>query len=120
MPASKRVSPVDRVRGQIDELFGSGRELGQILEEVARLGVKLLLQVVMEAELTDATSTSSNLPSWRTGAAGSASAIPRATSGTSRGPRAPASTTRAASFSLTGYLSPELLWLRDLMLLIRR
>lgn len=53
MPASKRVSPVDRVRGQIDELFGSGRELGQILEEVARLGVKLLLQVVMEAELTE-------------------------------------------------------------------
>lgn len=29
------------------------RELGQILEEVARLGVKLLLQVVLEAELTE-------------------------------------------------------------------
>lgn len=53
MPASKRVSPVERVRAQIDELFSSGRELGQILEEVARLGVKLLLQVVMEAELTE-------------------------------------------------------------------
>jgi putative transposase len=53
MPASKRVSPVERVRAQIDELFSSGRELGQILEEVARLGVKLLLQVVLEAELTE-------------------------------------------------------------------
>jgi transposase-like protein len=53
MPASRRVSPVERVRGQIDELFGSGRELGQILEEVARLGVQLLLQVVMEAELNE-------------------------------------------------------------------
>jgi len=53
MPASKRVSPVDSVRAQIDELFSSGRELGQILEEVARLGVKLLLQVVLEAELTE-------------------------------------------------------------------
>ena len=44
MPASRRVSPIDRVRGQIDELFGSGRELGHILEEVARLGVALLFQ----------------------------------------------------------------------------
>lgn len=53
MPASTRVSPVERVRVQVDELFSSGRELGQVLEEVARLGVRLLLQVVMEAELTE-------------------------------------------------------------------
>ena len=45
MPASRRVSPTERVRAQIDELFGSGRELGHVLEEVARLGVALLFQV---------------------------------------------------------------------------
>lgn len=53
MSASRRVSPVVRMRVQIDELFGSGRELGQILEEVARLGVKLLFQAAFEAELTE-------------------------------------------------------------------
>jgi hypothetical protein len=31
MPASKRVSASERFRGQVDELFASGRELGQIL-----------------------------------------------------------------------------------------
>ena len=44
MPLSRRVSPTERVRGQVDELFSSGRELGHILEEVARLGVDLLFQ----------------------------------------------------------------------------
>ena len=53
MPASRRVSPIDRVRGQIDELFGSGRELGHIQEEVARLGVALLFQTAPEAEITE-------------------------------------------------------------------
>jgi hypothetical protein len=31
---SARVSPTDRVRAKIDELFASGRELPEILEEV--------------------------------------------------------------------------------------
>jgi len=31
----------------VDELFASGRELGQILEDVARLGVALLFQVAL-------------------------------------------------------------------------
>ncbi len=53
MPASRRVSPTERVRAQIDELFGSGRELGHILEEVARLGVALLFQAAFEAEITE-------------------------------------------------------------------
>jgi hypothetical protein len=35
---SLRVSPIERVRAEIDELFGSDRELGGVLEEVARLG----------------------------------------------------------------------------------
>lgn len=53
MPASRRVSASQRVRDQLDELFGSGRELGQILEEVARLGVALLFQTAFEAEVTE-------------------------------------------------------------------
>jgi putative transposase len=53
MPASRRVSPTERVRAQIDELFNSGRELGQILEEVSRLGVRLLFQVALEAEISE-------------------------------------------------------------------
>jgi len=33
-----RVSPAERVRGHIDELFASGEPLPEILEDVARLG----------------------------------------------------------------------------------
>jgi putative transposase len=53
MPASRRVSASERFRAQVDELFASGRELGQILEEVARAGVALLFQVALEAEVTE-------------------------------------------------------------------
>jgi hypothetical protein len=38
-----RVSPTDRVRGHIDELFASGRPLPAILEDVARFGAQLLM-----------------------------------------------------------------------------
>ena len=50
MPA--RVSPTDRVRAKIDDLFASDRELPEILEEVARLGAQLLMQAALEAEVT--------------------------------------------------------------------
>jgi putative transposase len=50
---STRVSPIERVRAEIDELFGSERELGEVLEEVARLGVRLLMQTAIEAEVTE-------------------------------------------------------------------
>jgi transposase-like protein len=50
---STRVSPVERVRADIDTLFASERELGDVLEEVARLGVRLLLQTAIEAEITE-------------------------------------------------------------------
>jgi hypothetical protein len=53
MPPSRRVSPSERVRADIEEVFDSGRELGQILEEVARLGVRLLFQAAFEAEITE-------------------------------------------------------------------
>jgi putative transposase len=50
---STRVSPIERVSAEIDDLFGSDRELGEVLEEVARLGVRLLMQTAIEAEVTE-------------------------------------------------------------------
>ena len=50
---STRVSPIERVRADIDDLFASERELGEVLEEVARLGVRLLMQTAIEAEVTE-------------------------------------------------------------------
>ena len=40
-------------RAEIDDLFGSERELGDVLEEVARLGVRLLTQTAIETEVTE-------------------------------------------------------------------
>lgn len=34
-------------------MFGSERELGEVLEEVALLGVRLLMQTAIEAEVTE-------------------------------------------------------------------
>ena len=50
---SRRVSPIERIRAEIDDLFGSQRELGEVLEEVARLGLRLLMQTAIEAEVTE-------------------------------------------------------------------
>ena len=47
-----RVSPTERIHGHIDELFASGRQLPEILEDVARLGAQLLMQTALEAEIT--------------------------------------------------------------------
>jgi putative transposase len=49
----QRVSPTDRIRGHIDELFASGKQLPEILEDVARLGAQLLMQAALEAEITE-------------------------------------------------------------------
>jgi putative transposase len=48
-----RVSPTDRIRHHIDELFAQDRPLPEILEEVARLGAQLLMQAALEAEVTE-------------------------------------------------------------------
>ena len=48
-----RVSPTDRIRGHIDELFSQDKALPEILEDVARLGAQLLLQAALEAEVTE-------------------------------------------------------------------
>jgi len=46
-----RVSPTEKIRGEIDALFGSGRELSEVLEDVARLGARLIMQAAVEAEV---------------------------------------------------------------------
>jgi putative transposase len=48
-----RVSPTDRVRHHIDELFAQNWALPEILEDVARLGAQLLMQAALEAEVTE-------------------------------------------------------------------
>ncbi len=50
---ARRVSPTERLRAQIDELFASERELASILEDVARLSVRLMLQAALEAEVDE-------------------------------------------------------------------
>ncbi len=52
MPA--RVSPSEAVRAQIDGLFADpDREFGAVLEDVARLSVRLVFQAALEAEVTE-------------------------------------------------------------------
>jgi putative transposase len=48
-----RLSPVERIRAEIDELFASKQDLGQVLEEVARLSVRLVMQAAVEAEVSE-------------------------------------------------------------------
>ena len=48
-----RVSPTERIRGHIDELFAQEKGLPEILEDVARLGAQLLMQAALEAEITE-------------------------------------------------------------------
>src|SRR6266699_1813956 len=52
-PMPDRVSPTDRIRGHIDELFAQDKQLPEILEDVARLGARLLMQAALEAEITE-------------------------------------------------------------------
>jgi transposase-like protein len=49
---SSRVSPSERLRDEIDEVFASGVDLAGAVEQVARLGAQLLLQAALEAEVT--------------------------------------------------------------------
>jgi hypothetical protein len=46
-----RVLPTERARAEIDELFASDQPLAEVLEDVARLSVRLLLQTALEAEV---------------------------------------------------------------------
>ncbi|MFL6248988.1 MAG: transposase, partial [Actinomycetes bacterium] len=46
-----RVSPVERLRAEIHQLFSSDHDLASILEDVARLSVRLVFQAALEAEV---------------------------------------------------------------------
>jgi putative transposase len=50
---SKRVTPSDRLRTEIDEVFAGSGDLSGAIEQVARLGARLLLQSALEAEVTE-------------------------------------------------------------------
>lgn len=48
-----RVSPTERLRAEIDELFAGQGDLAQVLEQVTSLSVRLMLQAALEAEVTE-------------------------------------------------------------------
>lgn len=48
MPA--RVCATDRIRSEIDPLFDGLRERGEVIEDITRLGPRLIIQTAVEAE----------------------------------------------------------------------
>jgi putative transposase len=48
---SKRITPADRLRAEIDDVFAGGEDLSRAIERVAQLGAQLLLQSALEAEV---------------------------------------------------------------------
>ncbi|WP_449066358.1 IS256 family transposase [Planomonospora algeriensis] len=48
---TRRVSPTQAIRAEIDALFTDGRDLVEVLEDVARLGARLIIQTAVEAEV---------------------------------------------------------------------
>jgi putative transposase len=50
---SSRVSPTERIRAELDALVDGRSELAEVIEDVARLGAKLIIQTVLEAEVTE-------------------------------------------------------------------
>jgi len=52
--SQRRIPVTERIREQIDDLFTDpDQELGAVLEEVARLSVRLVMQSALEAEVTE-------------------------------------------------------------------
>jgi hypothetical protein len=49
---SKRVTPSERLRAEVDEVFAGGADLATAIEQVARIGARLLLQTALEAILS--------------------------------------------------------------------
>ena len=48
----RRVSPIETIRAEIDTVFGSGKPIEECLEELMRHSVRLVLQQVLEDEVT--------------------------------------------------------------------
>ena len=49
----RRVSPIEHIRAEIDQRLTAEGDLGSALEDVARLGARLLLQTAIEAEVSE-------------------------------------------------------------------
>jgi putative transposase len=73
---SRGVAPTEPIRDEIDALFTGDRDLVDVLEEVARLGARLIIQTALEAEVTEflgrardqrAASAEDARPGWRNG-----------------------------------------------------
>ncbi|EQD53870.1 transposase, mutator type, partial [mine drainage metagenome] len=50
---SKRIIPSERLCAEIDQVFAGSGDLSGAIEQVARLGARLLLQSALEAEVTE-------------------------------------------------------------------
>ncbi|MGH3431252.1 MAG: IS256 family transposase [Thermocrispum sp.] len=50
---SVRVSPTEKIRAEIDALMGGERDLAEVLEDVGRLGARLIIQTAVEAEVAE-------------------------------------------------------------------
>lgn len=50
---SVRVSPTEKIRHEIDALFTEGIDLAETLEQVARLGARLIIQTAVQAEVEE-------------------------------------------------------------------
>lgn len=50
---SKRVTPSERLRAEVDEVFAGGADLAAAIEQVAQIGARLLLQTAIEAKATE-------------------------------------------------------------------
>ncbi|WKK24117.1 IS256 family transposase [Streptomyces olivoreticuli] len=50
---TRRVSPTEAIRTEIDAVFAEGRPLADCLEDVARLGARLIIQSALEAEVEE-------------------------------------------------------------------
>ena len=50
---SVRVWPTEKIRREIDALFGGGIDLAEQLEQVARLGARLIMQTAVEVEVEE-------------------------------------------------------------------
>ncbi|MFG1941607.1 IS256 family transposase [Nonomuraea sp. NPDC048826] len=48
---ARTLPPVQAIRAEIDALFSSGRDLVEVIEDVARLGARLIIQTAVEAEV---------------------------------------------------------------------
>lgn len=50
---TRRITPSERLRAEVDNIFAGAGDLGGAIEQVARLGARLLLQSALEAEVTE-------------------------------------------------------------------